>query len=125
LRDGAVVVHLHAVEQRGGRAPGSHARELVAHGLDRLLHPVGPVLDQLFEQPLAHVVATTVPTRSPHTIRSMLRSSSMLNTWIGRLLSMQRESAVESITASRCSMAWRCVSSAMKRAAGSTRGSAS
>src|SRR5947208_3396399 len=65
-RDGAVVVHLHAVEQRGGRAPGSHARELVAHGLDRLLHPVGPVLDQLFEQPLAHVVATTVPTRSPH-----------------------------------------------------------
>src|SRR3954470_339114 len=124
-RRGPVVVDLNAVEQRRRRASRAHARELVTNRLDRLLHPVGAVLDQLFEQSLAHVVETTVPTRSPHTIRSMLRSSSMLNTWIGRLLSMQSDRAVESMTARRCSMASRCVSSGMKRASGLTRGSAS
>ena len=69
-------------------------------------------------------VATTVPTRSPHTIRSMLRSSSMLKTWIGSLLSMHSDSAVESITCSCCSIASRWVISGMNSASGSLRGSA-
>ena len=67
---------------------------------------------------------TTVPTRSPHTIRSMLRSSSMLKTWIGSSLSMQSDSAVESITASRCSIASWWLISGMNSASGSARGSA-
>src|SRR5207253_2863518 len=94
---GAVVVDHDAVEQRGRCAAGPDRCELVASRFDGLLHAPGGVVDEVLDDPLAHVV-TTVPTRSPHTIRSMLSSSSMLNTWIGSELSMQSESAVESMT---------------------------
>ena len=78
-RVGAVVVDHHAVEQRRGRAPGADGRHLVLDRVDGLDHALCRVIDQLFEKTITHV-RTTVPTRSPHTIRSMFRSSSMLKT---------------------------------------------
>src|ERR671924_1292573 len=69
-------------------------------------------------------VETSVPTRSPRTTRRMLPSASA-NTWMGRLLSMQRESAVVSITFRPRSIASRCVISVRSFAFESTRGSPS
>ena len=67
---------------------------------------------------------TSVPTRSPDTIRSMFCSSSMLKTWIGSRFSMQSVSAVASMTRSpRCSASM-CVISGISIASGSERGSA-
>jgi len=64
----------------GFRHALANGAELVARGLDGLLHAIARVGDQLVRD-LAHVVvAMMVPTLSPHTIRSMLSSSSMLNT---------------------------------------------
>ena len=116
-----VVVDLDAVEQMRRRAPGPDRRELRAGRLDRLLHARLPLVEEVIQNVVVHSpgVLTTVPTRSPHTIRSMFPSSSMLKTWIGSELSMQSESAVESITASRCSIASTCVISSRKRACGS------
>ena len=55
----------------------------------------------------------------------MFRSSERLKTQIGRSLSMQRDRAVESITRSPRSIAWRCVISGMNFASGTFDGSAS
>ena len=85
----------------------------------KIVHGVG---EQLIGQ-LSHV-ATRVPTRSPDTIRSMLRSSSMLKTWIGRPFSMHSVRAVRSMIRRRRSSASMWVISAMNSAAGSSRGSA-
>ena len=63
--------------------------------------------------------ATSVPTRSPDTIRSMLRSSSMLKTWIGRPFSMHSVSAVASMTRRPRWSASMWVISAMNSASGS------
>src|SRR5919202_1495954 len=69
-------------------------------------------------------VETSVPTRSPDTIRSMLRSSSMLKTYSGMPLSMHRVSAVRSMTRRRRSSASMCVIESISCASGSSRGSA-
>ena len=60
--------------------------------------------------PSGRVVETTVPTLSPATTRPMFPGASS-KTWIGRLLSMQRESAVVSMTLRPCSIACKWVSS--------------
>src|SRR3954452_11408471 len=99
------------------RASRADRRELVARRIDGLGHPLAGVNQKFVDQLAAHV-ETTVPTRSPDTIRKMLASSSMLKTWIGRWLSMQSDNAVESITARpRCS-ASKCVISGMNFASG-------
>src|SRR6266508_1766446 len=69
-------------------------------------------------------VEMIVPTRSPATMRLMLPSASS-NTWIGRLLSMQSESAVVSITFNPRSIASRWVSCGRNSAFGSSLGSPS
>src|SRR5207302_773329 len=69
-------------------------------------------------------VETSVPTCSPRTTRRMFPSASA-NTWMGRLLSMQRESAVVSITFRPRSIASRCVISVISFAFASMRGSPS
>jgi len=55
-------------------------REWALRGLHRASHAVTGIGDQLVGQLTHAVVSTSVPTRSPDTIRSMLRSSSMLKT---------------------------------------------
>ena len=82
-------------------------------------------LGQLLRPLLRPRVRTIVPTRSPRTILSMLRSSAMLKTWIGRPLSMHSESAVESITRRPFSIASMCVISGRNLASGLLDGSAS
>ena len=71
----------------------------------------------------AHV-RTNVPTRSPDTILPMLDPPAMLNTTIGRLLSMHSANAVESITWSPRVSASLCVISGMNSAFASSAGSA-
>ena len=76
----AVVVDDDAVEQRRAGAAGPHRAELVVASTGRTSpcapwRPPGARLSSRSCQ-----VLTSVPTRSPHTIRSMLRSSSMLKT---------------------------------------------
>ena len=73
---------IRAIEQRRGRSARPHGAHLVPDRVDRLVHAIARVVDEFLEEPLAHAAAvrTTVPTRSPHTIRSMFRSSSMLKT---------------------------------------------
>src|SRR5205085_9387556 len=91
----AVVLHLDAVEQSRGSAARAHAHELVAHGLDALVHAGPGVVHQLVD---GHVgsspdemssggrgatrrpVATTVPMLSPRTTRPMFGAASMLKT---------------------------------------------
>src|SRR5829696_2359605 len=120
-----VVVDLDAVEERRGRAAGPDCVELVRSGLDRLVHPSGRVAHEVVDHSSLLAVEIIVPIRSPRTTRPMLRSSSRPKTWIGRLLSMQSESAVESITLSPRSSASRCVSSGRKVASGFSSGSPS
>src|SRR5918994_2302115 len=113
-------------------AAGADRGQLVARRLHGLLHPLRGVGQQFVDQ-LTHALAaapcaleeTRVPTRSPATILSMLRSSAMLKTYIGRSLSMHSDSAVESITRSPRSIASRWLISGRKLAAGSWEGSAS
>ena len=72
----AVVVDRDAVEQRGARTSRAHRAELVPGRVHGLLHVLPGVLKEFVD----HSGFTNVPTRSPETIRSMLRSSSMLKT---------------------------------------------
>ena len=76
----AVVVDGHAVEQLRARAAGPDGPELALRGLHRASHAITGVGDQLVGQLTHVVVSTSVPTRSPDTIRSMFCSSSMLKT---------------------------------------------
>src|SRR5947209_1859574 len=126
-----VRIHLHAVEQGRGRTARADRRELMPRVLDRLVHPPAGVVDHVVD----HGVTCTgrppgtllmmVPSRSPRATRAMLCSSSRLNTYSGRLLSMHRERAVVSITFSPFSIASMCVSCGISRAFGFVRGSAS
>src|SRR5689334_15766185 len=98
-----------------GRPARADGGELVPARLDRLVHPVLGVVQELISE-LGHEIPaassasrpgaagsspgrvpagssrplddTIVPTRSPETMRSMFRSSARLNTQIGRSLSM-------------------------------------
>src|SRR5581483_3466659 len=122
-----VVVDLDAVEERGRRPAGAHRVEVLVRRLDRLVHPLGCVTQEVLDHdatPSATGVEMIVPTRSPRTTRSMLPGASS-KTWIGRWLSMQSERAVVSMTFSPRSIACRCVSSGISFASGSTRGSPS
>ena len=123
-RRGAVVVDHDPVQQRRAGAAGADRAELVAGRLDRLAHPLAGVGQQLVDDLCVAHVLTSVPTRSPDTILSMLRSSAMLKTTIGRLLSMHRANAVESITCRPRVSASLWVISGMNSASGSIAGSA-
>ena len=101
----AVVVDLDAVQQRRRRPAGAHGVELALRGLDRLAHAVAGVGEEFVDQLTHWSPVISVPTRSPDTIRSMLRSSSMLKTLIGRSFSMHSVSAVRSMTRRRRSSA--------------------
>src|SRR5215469_5406014 len=93
---GAVVRHVDPLDQHRIGAARSDRLQLLLQVLDGLVHPcLG-----LFEDPVrAHApTPTSVPMGSPQTTRSMLPSFSMSNTTIGTPLSMQRVSAVLSIT---------------------------
>src|SRR5690606_6414270 len=78
-----------------------------------LLHDPLPSRDQLWPG-----MRTTVPTRWPVSTRKML-SPVILKTYSGSSFSMQRLSAVVSMTLSPRSIASRCVSSGMNVAEGS------
>ena len=97
-----VVVDLDPVEQRRRGAAGPDGVEVLVGRVDRLVHPLRRV---------AHEVVDSCHSR--HLLRSASRSASRRsrrrrparccpgassNTWMGRLLSMQSESAVVSIT---------------------------
>src|SRR5579862_2261738 len=124
----AVVINLDAVEQRGGGAAGTNGVEVVVRRLDRLVHALdripNEVVDRAHTRTPSRGVEMTVPTRSPRTTRSMFPGKSS-NTWIGSALSMHSERAVVSITFRPCSIASRWVSSGRKCASGSVCGSPS
>src|SRR5690606_10565927 len=124
-----VVVDHDAVEQVRVGAPGADRAEVLADLLDRLVHAVARVEDDVVEihgclplmsspggrpgvaqgggtgrsdvQMAAGLPAvTSVPTGSPRTTRPMLPSRNSSNTTIGSPLSMHSEMAVASITPS-------------------------
>src|SRR4051794_21189245 len=76
---GPVVVDVDAIEQRRRSAARAHRAELRLRGVDGLGHPALGVLEKFVDQFAAHV-ETSVPTRSPETIRWIFASSSMLKT---------------------------------------------
>src|SRR5215208_5436878 len=125
-----VVVDLDPVEQRGRRPAGADGVEVLVRRLDRLVHSARGVPQEFVDRHSHQCSAPSagvemiVPTRSPATTRPMLPRVSS-KTWIGSLLSMQRESAVVSITFSPRSIACRWVSSGRNRALWSVRGSPS
>src|SRR6185503_10827368 len=93
----AVVVDVHALEERRRGAAGAHVGQLL---LERGVRLVELGL-QAFEHLGGHGSRppwTSVPIRSPTTARLMFPDCSMLKTRIGRPLSMQSDTAVESIT---------------------------
>src|SRR6185437_3637111 len=125
---GAVRGHLHAVEQRRRGPARAHGGELVAGVLDSLVHPAGGILPHVIDHVATSAgmpAAMIVPIRSPRTTRSMFDSSSRLKTYSGTRLSMQRDSAVVSMTFRPRSIASRWVSSGIRRASGFWRGSES
>jgi hypothetical protein len=71
-----VVVHLDAVEERRRRAPGPDGIELVRGRLHRLVHATLGVVQQIVDHASSRGVEMIVPTRSPATTRSIVRSSS-------------------------------------------------
>src|SRR4051794_8059724 len=75
----AVVIDGDAVQERRAGPAGAHGLKLQPGGLHGLVHMLARVLEEFVD----HVV-TSVPTRSPETIRLMFESSAMLNTWMGR-----------------------------------------
>ena len=74
-------------EQVRRRSPGADRRQLVTGRIDRLVHSLFGVSEKLIDH-LGHgsrgyradPLETSVPTLSPETILSMLRSSAMLKT---------------------------------------------
>src|SRR5262249_24108320 len=97
----AEVFHLHAVQERRVRAASADGRQLAACCLERLLH----VLLHLFQEVSQELFSrqqlfppTTVPTSSPSTTRRTLPRSARSKTTIGILCSMLSENAVRSIT---------------------------
>src|SRR5262249_52849643 len=117
--DRPVVIDVDAVQERRAGPAGTHRLELDPRRFHGLVHVLARVLEEFVD----HVV-TSVPTRSPETIRLMFESSAMLKTWMLRWFSMQSVSAVRSITLRLRSSASRAVISGMKTASGSVRGSA-
>src|SRR5207248_2613158 len=92
---GLVVGDHDLVDQGRVGAAGADRRELASEVIDRLCH----LRFRLAEDWVDHAEApTSVPISSPITTRSMLPGVSRLNTTIGTSLSMQRVSAVLSIT---------------------------
>src|SRR5579862_5947362 len=125
-RRGAVVVDLDPVEQRRRRPARAHRVEVLVRRVDRLVHPLNRIADEILDHVFSpsRDVETMVPICSPASTRAMFPGESS-NTWIGRLLSIQRDSAVVSITFNPRSIACKWVSAGINFASGSTRGSPS
>src|SRR5205823_8332188 len=120
-----VVVDRDSVEQRGSRAACAHGVEVLVRRLDRLVHPLRRVADEVLDHRSSPSgVEMTVPIFSPVATLPMLPGLSS-KTWIGSRLSMQSERAVVSITFRPRSIASRCVSSGTSFASAFSRGSPS
>src|SRR6267142_1872675 len=95
---GAVIVDHDMFKQRGRCPAGANLGQFLAQGTNRTLH----LFLQMGKNSLVHRFPplTRVPIGSPETTRLMLPFSIKLKTIIGKLLSMHREMAVESMTLS-------------------------
>src|SRR5262249_31201995 len=94
-----VVIDAQLLDDRGGRASGADAGELLLHVEDGLAHLVLGFVDLRVHQRSSPAEAlTSVPIASPTNVRMMLPGWVTSNTMIGSELSMQNVIAVESIT---------------------------
>src|SRR5262245_5687883 len=96
-----VVVHPHAVDQRGRGPPCADPLELVPEVRQGLLEAPTSIVE--YGLGVHSSLLIVVPRASPFTTRSMLPSTKRSNTTTGRRFSMHRVIAVPSITARRCS----------------------
>src|SRR5690606_7887295 len=127
----AVVVDLDAVEQGQIRAAGANARQLALERLERALHAIFAVLQNVIDH--GHTSAKRVdlscwmmvPIGRPCTTDLMLPAWCRSNTTIGRLLSRHRANAVESMTLRSFLSASSKVTRSYSRAPGSFSGSRS
>ncbi len=122
----AVVVDRDPVEQRRRRAAGAHRVEVLVRRLDRLVHALGRVANEILDHRsvLLRGCGDDRADGSPRATRPMLPGASS-KTWIGRWLSMQSESAVVSITFNPRSIACKWVMRGISFASGIVRGSPS
>ena len=115
----AVVVDGDPVEQRGRGAARAHARELAARGLDRAVHPPFRIRQEVLDR--GHHASSGSGVRDDRADALAVRDAPgccprrARTRGSGARLSMQRESAVVSITRRPRSIASRCVSAGRKR----------
>src|SRR5690606_27123262 len=95
---GAVVLHVHGVEQRRVGAPGAHPGQAALERLDRLLHLVIGVLADVGSGHAVSLVRrdqtwTSVPSSAPMTTLRSAPDLKMENTLTGRFWSRHRANA--------------------------------